>query len=73
MNESARGAPNAAGWIDRTIIAIIQATSFSDVSHEMCTPVLPFYLPSISLGPAALSRMERLAVLLMGVSRPAGA
>jgi MFS family permease len=56
-------------WINRTVIAIIVATFFSDVSHEMATAVLPLYLASIGLGPAALGITEGVADLLFSLSK----
>ena len=53
MSESTRGGPKAAGWINHTVVGIILATVLSDVSHEMATAVVPLYLASISLAPAA--------------------
>jgi MFS family permease len=70
LNESIP--PSKTRWINRTVVGIILATFLSDVSHEMCTAVLPLYLATISLGPAALGVMEGLADLLMSVSRLAG-
>lgn len=59
-------------WISRTIVGILLATFFSDVSHEMCTAVLPLYLASVQLGPAALGMIEGLADLLVSLSKLAG-
>lgn len=41
----------------RGALGIVLATFFSDVGHEMVTAVLPLYLTSIGLGPAALGVM----------------
>lgn len=59
-------------WITRTVLAIVLATFFSDVSHEMCTAVLPLYLASIGLGPAALGLIEGVADFLVSLSKLAG-
>jgi MFS family permease len=59
-------------WITRTVLAIVGATFFSDVSHEMCTAILPMYLASIGLGPAALGLIEGLADFLVSMSKLAG-
>lgn len=59
-------------WINRTIIAITFATFFSDVSHEMCTAVLPLYLATIGLGPAALGFIEGVADFLVSLSKLGG-
>jgi len=48
-------------WVSRTVVAIISATFFSDVSHEMCTAVLPMDLATVGLGPAALGLIEGVA------------
>lgn len=75
MNETAHASsppPGGKSWINRTVIGIILATFLSDVSHEMATAVLPLYLASIHLGPAALGLIEGLADLLMSLSRLAG-
>lgn len=61
-----------AQWISRTVIAIICATFFSDVSHEMCTAVLPMYLATVGLGPAALGLIEGVADFLVSISKLAG-
>lgn len=61
-------------WINRTIVGIILATFFSDVSHEMATAVLPFYLTSIGLGRgfAALGVIEGVADFLVSLARLGG-
>ena len=46
-----------AHWINGTVIGIILATVLSDVSHEMATAVLPLFLVTVGLGPAALGMM----------------
>ena len=56
-------------WINQTVIAIIVATFFSDVSHEMATAVLPLYLASVGLGPAALGITEGVADFLFSLSK----
>ena len=59
-------------WVNRTVVGIIVATFFSDVSHEMCTAVLPLFLATVGLGPAALGVIEGLADLLMSLSKLGG-
>ncbi|MCL4190320.1 MAG: MFS transporter [Thermoguttaceae bacterium] len=59
-------------WITRTILAIVLATFFSDVSHEMCTAVLPLYLATVGLGPAALGLIEGVADFLVSLSKLVG-
>ena len=59
-------------WGTRTVFAIILATFFSDVSHEMCTAVLPMYLATVGLGPAALGLIEGVADFLVSLSKLAG-
>jgi MFS family permease len=59
-------------WVTRTVVAIILATFLSDVSHEMCTAVLPMYLATVSLGPAALGLIEGVADILVILSKLAG-
>jgi MFS family permease len=59
-------------WISRTVVGIILATFFSDVSHEMATAVLPLYLAAVGLGPAALGLIEGLADFLVSISKLAG-
>lgn len=59
-------------WITRTVVGIVLATFFSDVGHEMVTAVLPLYLASIGLGPAALGVMEGAADLAYSLSKLAG-
>ncbi|MCW5801779.1 MAG: MFS transporter [Deltaproteobacteria bacterium] len=59
-------------WVTRTVVGIIVATFFSDVGHEMVTAVLPLYLASIGLGPAALGAMEGAADLAFSLSKLAG-
>jgi MFS family permease len=59
-------------WVTRTVLAIIVATFFSDVSHEMATAVLPMYLASVSLGPAALGLIEGVADFLVSMAKLAG-
>ena len=63
--------PNAS-WITRAVIGIVLATFFSDFSHEMATAVLPMYLASIALGPAALGVIEGVADFLVSISKLAG-
>jgi MFS family permease len=50
----------------------VLATFFSDVSHEMCTAVLPLYLATVGLGPAALGLIEGVADFLVSVSKLGG-
>ena len=59
-------------WITRAVIGIVLATFFSDVGHEMVTAVLPLYLSTIGLGPAALGVMEGLADFLFSLSKLGG-
>lgn len=59
-------------WITRTILGIVLATFFSDVSHEMATAVLPFYLASIGLGPAALGMIEGAADFFVSFAKLGG-
>jgi MFS family permease len=59
-------------WITPTVAGIIAATFFSDVSHEMATAVLPLYLATVGLGPAALGITEGVADLLFSLSKLAG-
>ncbi|MDW8265692.1 MAG: MFS transporter, partial [Gemmataceae bacterium] len=59
-------------WISRTVLAIVLATFFSDVSHEMCTAVLPLYVAVLGLGPAALGLIEGVADFLVSISKLAG-
>jgi MFS family permease len=56
----------------RTLLGIVLATFFSDVSHEMCTAVLPMYLATVGLGPAALGIIEGIADFLVSISKLAG-
>jgi hypothetical protein len=53
-------------------VGIITATFFSDVSHEMATAVLPPYLATIGLGPAALGVMEGVADFRVSLSKLGG-
>lgn len=64
--------PAGFAWVNRTVVGIILATFFSDVSHEMATAVLPMYLASFSLGAAALGMIEGVADLLMSLSKLGG-
>lgn len=59
-------------WITRTVIGIVLATFLSDFSHEMCTAVLPLYLTTLGLGPAALGLIEGIADFLVSLSKLAG-
>ncbi|MCP9439905.1 MAG: MFS transporter [Nitrospira sp.] len=63
---------NALPWINRTVIGIVLATFLSDFSHEMCTAVLPLYLSTLGLGPAALGVIEGVADFLVSLSKLAG-
>lgn len=56
----------------RGALGIVLATFFSDVGHEMVTAVLPLYLTSIGLGPAALGLMEGAADFAFSLSKLAG-
>jgi MFS family permease len=56
----------------RGALGIVLATFFSDVGHEMVTAVLPLYLTSIGLGPAALGVMEGAADFAFSLSKLAG-
>jgi MFS family permease len=68
---SATGQPGGR-WLTRGVFGIILATFFSDVGHEMVTAVLPFYLVSVGLGPAALGMMEGAADLVFSLAKLAG-
>lgn len=68
---SAPGQPGAR-WLTRGVLGIILATFFSDVGHEMVTAVLPLYLVTIGLGPAALGMMEGAADLAFSLAKLAG-
>lgn len=59
-------------WMTRGLVGIVLATFFSDVGHEMVTAVLPLYLTSIGLGPAALGMMEGAADFAFSLSKLAG-
>lgn len=59
-------------WVTLTVIGIVAATFLSDFSHEMCTAVLPLYLSSLGLGPAALGLIEGVADFLVSFSKLAG-
>lgn len=54
------------------MIGIILATFLSDFSHEMCTAVLPLYLPTLELESAALGLIEGVADFLVSLSKLAG-
>lgn len=58
--------------LSRTVVGIVLATFFSDVGHEMATAVLPLFLLSVGLGPAALGVMEGVADLLFSLSKLTG-
>lgn len=62
----------AAPWVTKTVVGIVLATFFSDVGHEMVTAVLPLYLATVGLGPAALGVMEGAADLAFSLSKLAG-
>lgn len=59
-------------WVTRAVVGIVLATFFSDVGHEMVTAVLPMYLATLGLGPAALGAMEGAADLAFSLSKLAG-
>ena len=62
-------------WINRTVWGIVLATFFSDVSHEMCTAVLPDFIRGVGLGALALGFIDGVAdfmVSLWMVKRRAG-
>ena len=59
-------------WINRTVWAIVLATFFSDVSHEMATAVLPNFIQSVGMGAMALGLIEGLADLLVSLSKLGG-
>ncbi len=60
------------GWLNATVMGIVLATFFSDVSHEMCTAVLPLYLLHLGLGPASLGIIEGVADFLVSLSKLGG-
>lgn len=73
MNSSLeKGNPGRKPWITRAVAGIVLATFLSDFSHEMATAVLPLYLGSVGLGPAALGLMEGVADFWVSVSKLAG-
>jgi MFS family permease len=59
-------------WVTKSVVGIVLATFFSDVGHEMVTAVLPLYLGTVGLGPAALGAMEGAADLAFSLSKLAG-
>jgi len=59
-------------WVNRNVLAICLATFFSDVSHEVCTAVLPLYLRAAGLGPKVLGFIEAVANLLFNLGKLAG-
>lgn len=54
------------------MVGIVLATFLSDLGHEAMTSVLPLYLATVGLGPAALGMMEGLADLAYSLSKLAG-
>src|SRR5262245_31487721 len=70
MNEN--HAMAAKRWINRTVCAIVLATFFSDVSHEMATAVLPNFIRSVGMGAMALGLIEGLADFLVSLSKLGG-
>jgi hypothetical protein len=64
--------PTGRPWITRTVLAIVAATFFSDLSHEMGTAVLPLYLATVGLGPAALGLIEGVGDFLLSLAKLAG-
>jgi len=72
-NDEAPGSrPSPVKWLSGAVLAIILATFFSDLSHEMCTAVLPLYLATVGLGPAALGLIEGVADFLVSISKLVG-
>lgn len=65
-------AANRWGWLNATVLAIALATFFSDVSHELVTPLLPLYLGSVGLAATALGVIEGVGDFLLSVSKLAG-
>lgn len=72
MGDAATPQMNRSHWVTKTVVGIVLATFFSDVGHEMVTAVLPLYLATIGLGPAALGAMEGAADLAFSLSKLAG-
>jgi len=64
--------PSSRNWINRSVVGIILATFFSDVSHEIATAVLPLFLATVGLGPAALGMIEGASDLLFSLSKLGG-
>lgn len=64
--------PSRRRWITRGVVGIVLATFFSDVAHEAATAVLPLYLVSVGLGPAALGAMEGFADFVYSLSKLVG-
>lgn len=65
-------APSRWAWLNTTVLGIVLATFFSDLSHEMATSVLPLYLLTIGLGPAALGLIEGFGDFLLSLSKLGG-
>jgi len=59
-------------WIRRNVVAISLASFFSDLSHEVCTAVLPLYLKAAGLGPQVLGILEGVANLLFNSGKLVG-
>ena len=59
-------------WINRTVWGIVLATFFSDVSHEMCTAVLPDFIRGVGLGALALGFIDGVADFMVSLSKLGG-
>ncbi|MCS7239353.1 MAG: MFS transporter [Thermoguttaceae bacterium] len=56
-------------WLWVTVVAICVATFFSDVSHEVCTAVLPLYLTAAGVTPLLLGLIDGVANFVYNAGR----
>ncbi len=49
------------GWLNRNVVGMTVTSFLSDVGHEMATSILPAFLASLGVAPAALGLIEGVA------------
>ncbi|HDL84743.1 MAG TPA: MFS transporter, partial [Candidatus Acetothermia bacterium] len=59
-------------WLTRNIMAIALLSLFSDMSHEMVTAILPFFVVSIGGTAVALGLIEGVSDLIASVAKIGG-
>jgi MFS family permease len=56
--QESRGEENRTAWLTKNVVGISLTSLFSDMSHEMATAILPFFIIAIGGNPAIVGLIE---------------